>query len=138
MIHNRLKFTSQLIAARGWMVRGFDLAFESNRVSILAMSSYCLATLMSSDRTKQICLWMTIYTYIWIYIYIYIYIYIFTYRPVVISFLPNISATFFQQCDHFLTNATRIDSLDEPVAEHICQNSQHYHSLTFHSPTNST
>ena len=25
----------------------------------------CLATLMSSDRTKQICLWMTIYIYIW-------------------------------------------------------------------------
>ena len=24
----------------------------------------CLATLMSSDRTKQICLWMTIYIYI--------------------------------------------------------------------------
>ena len=30
----------------------------------------CLATLMSSDRTKQICLWMTIYIYIYIYIYI--------------------------------------------------------------------
>ena len=43
------------------MVRGFDLAFESNRVSIPAMGSYCLATLMSSDRTKQIGLWITIY-----------------------------------------------------------------------------
>ena len=70
MIHNRLKFTSQLIAARGWMVRGFDLGFKSNRVSIPAMGSYCLATLMSSDRTKQICLWMTIYIYIYIYIYV--------------------------------------------------------------------
>ena len=30
----------------------------------------CLATLMSSDRTKQICLWMTIYIYIYIYIYV--------------------------------------------------------------------
>ena len=30
---------------------------------------------MSSDRTKQICLWMTIYIYIYIHIYIYIYIY---------------------------------------------------------------
>ncbi len=30
----------------------------------------CLATLMSSDRMKQICLWMTIYLYIYIYIYI--------------------------------------------------------------------
>ena len=28
----------------------------------------CLATLMSSDRTKQICMWMTIYIYIYIYI----------------------------------------------------------------------
>ena len=26
----------------------------------------CLATLMSSDRTKQICMWMTIYIYIYI------------------------------------------------------------------------
>ena len=34
-----------------------------NRVSIPATGSYCLATLMSSDRTKQICLWMTIYIY---------------------------------------------------------------------------
>ena len=32
-----------------------------NRVSIPATGRYCLATLMSSDRTKQICLWMTIY-----------------------------------------------------------------------------
>ena len=48
------------------MVRGFGLAFESNQVSIPAMGSYCLATLMSSDRTKQICLWMTIYIYIYI------------------------------------------------------------------------
>ncbi len=34
-----------------------------------ATGSYCLATLMSSDRTKQICLWMTLYIYIYIYIY---------------------------------------------------------------------
>ena len=31
----------------------------------------CLAPLMSSDRTEQICLWMTIYIYIYIYIYIF-------------------------------------------------------------------
>ena len=37
-----------------------------NRVSIPATGRYCLATLMSSDRTKQICLWMTIYIYIYI------------------------------------------------------------------------
>ena len=30
------------------------------------MGRYCLATLMSSDRTKQICLWMTILIYIYI------------------------------------------------------------------------
>ena len=35
---------------------GFDASFGN-----LA----CLATLMSSDRTKQICLWMTIYIYIY-------------------------------------------------------------------------
>ena len=29
VIHNRLKFTSQLMAPRGYMVRGFGLAFES-------------------------------------------------------------------------------------------------------------
>ena len=52
------------MAALGWMVRGFGLAFESNRISIPAMGSYCLVTLMISDRTKQICLWMTIYIYI--------------------------------------------------------------------------
>ena len=56
------------MAAPGWMVRDFGLAFESNRVSIPAMGRYCLGTLMSSDRTKQICLWMTIYIYIYIYI----------------------------------------------------------------------
>ena len=43
------------------------MAFESNWVSIPAMGSYCLATLKSSDRTKQICLWMTIDIYIYIY-----------------------------------------------------------------------
>ena len=54
------------------MVRGFDLAFESNWVSIPAMGSYCLATLMSSDRKKQICLWMTIYIHTHTHTYIYI------------------------------------------------------------------
>ena len=68
MIHNCLKFTSQLMAPRGWMVRSFGLAFESARVSISATGNYCLATLMSSDRTKQICQWMTIYIYINIYV----------------------------------------------------------------------
>ena len=35
----------------------------------------CLAILKSSDRMKQVCLWMTIYRDICIFIYIYIYIY---------------------------------------------------------------
>ena len=35
-----------------------------NWVSIPATGRYCLATLMSSDNTKQICLWMTIEIYI--------------------------------------------------------------------------
>ena len=41
------------------------LAFWVNRVSIPATGRYCLATLMSSDGPKQICLWMTIYIYIY-------------------------------------------------------------------------
>ena len=36
-----------------------------NRVSIPATGRYYLATLMSSDRTKQICLWMTMNIYIY-------------------------------------------------------------------------
>ena len=45
------------------------MAFESTG-SIPATGRYCLATLMSSDRMKQICLWMTIEIDIYIYIYI--------------------------------------------------------------------
>ena len=81
MIHNRLKFASQLMAPRGWIVRGFGLAFESTRVSIPATGSYCLATLMSSDRTKQICMWMTIEIYIFLFdffnSFLFLYFYIF-------------------------------------------------------------
>ena len=39
------------------------VCIDSNRVSIPFMGSYCLAILMSSDRTKQIYLWMTIEIY---------------------------------------------------------------------------
>ena len=56
------------MAPLGSMLRSLGLAFESTRVSIPATGSYCLATLMGSDRTKQICLWMTIYIYIYIYV----------------------------------------------------------------------
>ena len=48
------------MAFRGWRVRG--LAWLGVWVSIPATGSKCQATLMSSDRTKQICLWMTIYS----------------------------------------------------------------------------
>ena len=64
MIHNWLKFTSQLISPCGWMVRSLCWCLSQPGFD----PSYCLATLMSSDRTKQICLWMTIYIYIYIYI----------------------------------------------------------------------
>ena len=66
MIYNRLKFTSLLLVSSwlkgrvlDWHLSqpGFDPSYE-NLVS--------LARLMSSDRTKQICLWMTIYIYIYL------------------------------------------------------------------------
>ena len=48
----------------------------------------CLATLMSSDRTKQICLWMNIYIYIYIYIpanpFIYLFFFFFAFNFVVL------------------------------------------------------
>ena len=61
MIHNRLKFT---LAATGFSwLRGRILNWRLSQPGF--DPSYgklvCLATLMSSDRTKQICLWMTIY-----------------------------------------------------------------------------
>ena len=75
------------MAPRGWMVRSFGLAFESTRVSIPATGSYCLATLMSSDRTKQICLWMTIYIYI--YMLEYILVSMFTYVHIFLLFVDG-------------------------------------------------
>ena len=78
MIHNRLKFTSLLLVStwlRGsvldWRLSqpGFDRSFRH---------LVCLATPMSSDRTKQICLWMTIYIYIYIYTHTYVFTHTFT------------------------------------------------------------
>ena len=63
MIHNRLHFLRSRSFPRGWVLeswlgvwvkRGFDPSFGN------------LATLKSSDRTKQICLWMTRIYYIYI------------------------------------------------------------------------
>ena len=61
MIHNRLKFTSMLLAPRGWRVRSLDCRLSQPGLDPSSGKLICLATLMSSDRTKQICLWMTIY-----------------------------------------------------------------------------
>ena len=70
MIHNRLKFTSLLLAPRGWRVRGLDWRLSQPGFDPSYGKLICLATLMSSDRTKQICLWMNIYIYIYIRIYV--------------------------------------------------------------------
>ena len=64
MIHNRLKiyFTATgLLVAEG--LEAFDwrlsqLGFDPSYGKLI-----CLATLMSSDRTKQICLWDDLYIY---------------------------------------------------------------------------
>ena len=63
MIHNHLKFTSQLLAPRGWRVWGLAWRLSQPGFDPSYGNLVCLATLMSSDRTKQICLWMTIYIY---------------------------------------------------------------------------
>ena len=63
VIHNRLKFILLLLVP-SWL-RGRDLDWHLSQLGF--DPSYgklvCLATLMSSDRMKQICLWMTIYIY---------------------------------------------------------------------------
>ena len=61
---------------------GFDLGFERPT---------CLATLKSSDRTKQsVCGRQYIYIYIYIYVYIYIYIYIYIYKWVKLVTLVDV------------------------------------------------
>ena len=70
----------QSVSSRIWTRLTVSISCDDNHyttgtsTSIPATGRYCLATLMSSDRTKQICLWMTIDIYIYI-LYIYIYIY---------------------------------------------------------------
>ena len=64
MIHNRLKFTT----GSSWLsVSGLDWRLSQPGFDPSYGKLVCLATLMSSDRTKQICLWMTIYIYIYIF-----------------------------------------------------------------------
>ena len=69
LILKRLKFTSQLMAPRGWRFRGLAWRLSQPGFDPGYGKLICLATLMSSVGTKQICLWMTIYIYIYIYIY---------------------------------------------------------------------
>ena len=52
-----------MLSVRGLDWRLSQLGFDSSYGKLV-----CLATLMSFDRTKQICQWMTIYIYIYIYI----------------------------------------------------------------------
>ena len=68
VIHNRLKFTSQQMAPRGLIVRSLAWRLSQPGFDPSYGKLICLATLMSSDRTKQICLRMYIYIYIFIYI----------------------------------------------------------------------
>ena len=58
-----------LLAPRGWRVRSLDWRLNQPGFDLSYGKLICLATPMSSDRTKQICLWMTIDIYIYIYIY---------------------------------------------------------------------
>ena len=71
MIHNRLKFISLLLVSSWLRVRVLNWRLSQSGFDPGYGNLVCLATLMSSDRTKQICLWMTIYIYIYIYSCIY-------------------------------------------------------------------
>ena len=73
-IHIHIYIYIIYLAAAGssWLrVRGLDWRFSQQGFDPSNVKLICLATLMSSDRKKQICLWMTIYIYIYIYIYMY-------------------------------------------------------------------
>ena len=61
MIHNRLKFTSLLLVSSWLRARVLDWRLSQPGFNPSYRNLVCLATLLSSDRTKQICLWMTIY-----------------------------------------------------------------------------
>ena len=63
MIHNHLKLTSLLLAPRSWMVRSLHWRLSQPGFDPSYGKLICLATLMTSDRTKQICLWMTVCIY---------------------------------------------------------------------------
>ena len=61
MIHNHLKFTSLLLVSSWLSVRVLYWRLSQPGFDPTYGNLVCLATLMRSVRTKQICLWMTIY-----------------------------------------------------------------------------
>ena len=65
MNHNRLKFKSLLLVSSWLMGRVLDWRLSQPGFDPSYGNLVCQATLMSSVRTKQICLWMTIYIYIY-------------------------------------------------------------------------
>ena len=68
VIHNRWNFTSLLLVSSLLRGRVLDWRLSQPGFDPSYGNLVCLATLMSSDRTNQICLWVTIYIYIYIYI----------------------------------------------------------------------
>ena len=62
------KFTSLVLASSWLSGRILDWRLSQPGFDPTFRNLACLTTLMSSDRTKQISLWMTIYIYIYIYI----------------------------------------------------------------------
>ena len=63
MIRNRLNFLRLRLFPRGWVVESFDWRFRQSGFDPSFGNLACLATMKSSDRTKLVCLWMTIYIY---------------------------------------------------------------------------
>ena len=64
------KFPSLMLVSLWLSGRIFDWRFSQPGFDPSFGDLACLATLKSSERTKKVCLWMTIYIYIYIYIYI--------------------------------------------------------------------
>ena len=62
VIHNHFNLPRWRWLPRGWVDWRLNQPGFDHRFGNLA----CLAILVSSDRTKQICLWMTIYIYIYL------------------------------------------------------------------------
>ena len=63
-IHNRLKFTSPLLVPPWLWGRDLDWRLSQPGFDPSYGKLVCQATLMISDWTKQICMWVTIYIYV--------------------------------------------------------------------------